>query len=206
MQYMINLLRLLFNPYNRLANIALNNNKYLSIIKMDGDYVNDKFFHAFNYIIHIDSSNIFSPYRERKLMSPTSAPVNLGRFYLQKLLYIANIVSLVEKDELLIDERRFSPYENGPHIEHLTPYYKDYANWKNSVGFAKLDDTDMRIIKRVYEEYSDASYLDLYSFAHEDIGWKNAFINKPRNDKKNYYIDIRKYKKDYEREYSNFLD
>lgn len=112
-----------------------------------------------------------------------------GNLKLNKLLYFAQMISLVKQGKILFDEDIYA-FENGVVVEEIRCEYKN--NYYGFIDKAKSikreftyeEDDILKITKLLFE---DASAKELSDLTHEHNCWKDYFIKSTQSENKNGY-------------------
>lgn len=112
-----------------------------------------------------------------------------GNLRLNKLLYFAQMISLVKRNKPLFDEEIYA-FENGVVVEEIRcEYQRNYFSFVDRAKSIKKNFTNeendvLNITKLLFE---DASAKELSDLTHEHKCWKDFFEKSIKSENKNGY-------------------
>ena len=107
----------------------------------------------------------------------TPSNTKSGNLKLNKLLYFAQLISLVKRGKPLFKEELYA-FENGVVVEDVRKEY--YTNYSEFIRKAKNDNTvfendELDILKFTKEIFMNISSEELSDLTHEHMSWKDNY-------------------------------
>ncbi len=135
------------------------------------------------YFLYLDKRNKYFVDKHIKLQTndEEKTSISAGKFRINKLLYIANILYIAKYNEQLFNETTFA-YKFGPIIDKVYSNFKVIKAEKNkNTDFLNLNDSIKHYLEKIYKIFSKYSDQELLNFVHEDPNWFLVYEKSEKN-------------------------